>query len=129
MKTLKFMQIIFIIRWIARIIGFFLLTFFIWFALRIGGPDFSIMNNQEFGLFISNMVMLIGLIITWRWEFIGSMLLIGGFISFSIINNAFWIGPLFPAFFLVGLLHLICWGGTHKHCMNLEIFNCRCFFK
>jgi len=98
-----------ILRWIARCLGVFLFLFFIWFAIEIGAPDLNLMNNQEIKLFIANMLMLIGLVVVWRFEFIGSILLIGSYIFFSIVNYSFWIGPIFPTFLLIGLLHLICW--------------------
>ncbi|MFA8437156.1 MAG: hypothetical protein ACEPOZ_21825 [Marinifilaceae bacterium] len=109
MKPTTKYRIIRILRWVARIMGGLLFSFFVWFAFNIGGPDFDLMTNQEILLFGANMVMLIGLVLVWRLEFIGSIFLIGGFISFSIINNSFWIGPIFPMFLIIGLLHLGCW--------------------
>ncbi|WP_421919372.1 DUF7670 domain-containing protein [Marinifilum sp.] len=98
-----------IIRWLARFLGIFLFLFFIWFTIEIGTPDLAIMSNQEVKLFIANLIMLIGLIVVWRFEFIGSLFLLGGYTFFSIANYSFWIGPIFPIFSLIGLLHIICW--------------------
>ncbi|MGQ1911409.1 DUF7670 domain-containing protein [Marinifilum sp. RC60d5] len=98
-----------IIRWIARFIGIFLFLFFVWFAMEIGTPDFDMMSLQEIKLFAANLLMLIGLIIVWKFEFIGSIILIGSYVFFSIVNFSFWIGPVFPNFLLIGILHLFCW--------------------
>lgn len=101
-----------IIRWIARFLGIFLFLFFIWFAIQIGSPDFNLMSEQEVKLFSANVIMLLGLIAVWKFEFLGSLLLIGGYSFFAIANYAFWNGPIFPAFLLLGLLHLFCWASS-----------------
>lgn len=98
-----------IIRWIARFLGIFLFLFFIWFAIQIGSPDFDLMSEQEVRLFAANVIMLMGLIAVWKYEFLGSLLLIGGYSFFAVANYAFWNGPIFPTFLLLGLLHLFCW--------------------
>ncbi|WP_438830175.1 DUF7670 domain-containing protein [Ancylomarina longa] len=115
-----------ILRWIARCLGIFLFLFFIWFTLEIGAPDINLMSNQEIKLFIANMLMLLGLIVVWKFEFIGSIVLIGSYIFFSIVNYSFWIGPIFPTFLLIGLLHFICWLSStiilcRKRYFNLEM--------
>ena len=98
-----------IVRWIARFLGIFLFLFFIWFAIQIGSPDFKLMSEQEVKLFSANVIMLLGLIAVWKYEFLGSLLLIGGYSFFAIANYAFWNGPIFPTFLLLGFLHLFCW--------------------
>jgi hypothetical protein len=102
--------IITILRWIARFLGIFLFLFFIWFAIQIGSPDLAMMSEQEIQLFSANVIMLLGLIAVWKFEFIGSLLLIWGYIFFAIANYSFWNGPIFPTFLFLGLLHLLCWG-------------------
>ena len=108
-RSKKLKLTITIIRWIARFIGIFLFLFFVWFAMEIGTPDFDMMTLQEIKLFIANLMMLAGLIVVWKFEFIGSIILIGSYIFFSIVNFSFWIGPVFPNFLLIGILHLFCW--------------------
>lgn len=68
------------------------------------------MSEQENKLFLANVIMLMGLIVVWKFEFIGSLLLISGYIFFAIANYSFWNGPVFPTFLFLGLLHLLCWG-------------------
>ena len=67
------------------------------------------MSEQEIKLFSANVIMLMGLIVVWKYEFIGGLLLISGYICFAIANYSFWNGPIFPTFLLLGLLHLLCW--------------------
>ncbi|PCH70764.1 MAG: hypothetical protein COC06_03675 [Bacteroidales bacterium] len=67
------------------------------------------MSEQEIKLFSANVIMLMGLIAVWKFEFIGSLLLISGYLYFAITNYSFWNGPVFPTFLFLGLLHLLCW--------------------
>ncbi|WP_372751074.1 hypothetical protein [Labilibaculum sp.] len=67
------------------------------------------MTIQEIKLFVANIIMLLGLIVVWRFEFIGSFFLIIGYIFFAISNYSFWNGPVFPTFLFLGILHLLCW--------------------
>jgi len=98
-----------IIRWVARFLGVFLFLFFVWFAIEIGAPDFDVMTVQEVKLFCANFMMLLGLIVVWKFELIGSIILIGSYIFFSLVNHSFWVGPVFPIFLFIGILHLLCW--------------------
>jgi len=118
-----------IIRWVARFLGIFLFLFFVWFAIEIGSPDFDMMSNQEVKLFLGNFIMLIGLIVVWKYEFIGCVLLIGGYIFFSIVNYSFWIGPIFPIFMLIGILHLFCWFAEAFRIAKKFNFSVRMFLK
>lgn len=101
-----------ILRWIARFLGIFLFLFFIWFAIQIGSPDLEMMSYQEIQLFVANVIMLMGLIIVWKFEFIGAILLVFGYLFFAIANYSFWNGPVFPIFLFLGLLHLVSWALT-----------------
>jgi hypothetical protein len=98
-----------ILRWIARFIGIFLFLFFIWFAFHYGSPNINSLSNQEIKLFLSNILMLLGLLVVWKFEFIGGFLLILGYVFFAIANYSVWNGPVFPTFFFLGVLHLLCW--------------------
>ncbi|MCT4604328.1 MAG: hypothetical protein N4A59_15670 [Marinifilum sp.] len=118
-----------IIRWVARFLGIFLFLFFVWFAIEIGAPNLDIMSNQEVKLFIANILMLIGLIVVWKFELIGSLFLLGGYIFFSIANYSFWIGPIFPIFFLIGILHLFCWFADISTLLKNNKFTVRFLFK
>ncbi|NOU58256.1 DUF7670 domain-containing protein [Marinifilum caeruleilacunae] len=118
-----------IIRWVARFLGIFLFLFFLWFAIEIGAPDLDMMSNQEVKLFTANLLMLIGLIVVWKFEFIGSLFLLGGYIFFSIVNYSFWIGPVFPIFSLIGILHIFCWFSDVLRFSKTDKFSFRFFLK
>jgi len=129
LKELKLKLIITILRWIARFLGIFLFLFFIWFAIQIGSPDLTMMSEQEIKLFSANFIMLAGLVVVWKFEFIGSLLLILGYIFFAIANFSFWNGPVFPTFLFLGVLHLLCWGLSTFIKVKNSGFSILIFFK
>ncbi len=98
-----------IIRWLARFLGVFLFLFFAWFAIEFGIDDPSHMNPQLVRLFYTHMLMMFALIVVWRFELLGGIILVIGYSYFSIINHTFWTNPIYPIFFFIGLLHLFSW--------------------
>ena len=56
------------------------------------------------------LAMLAGSAIAWKWEGLGSLLILGGFTGFAIVNGSrtFLPSPL-TAFLITGLLFLFCW--------------------
>ncbi|MFT5749234.1 MAG: hypothetical protein ACI93S_000487 [Ancylomarina sp.] len=98
-----------IIRWLARFLGVFLFLFFAWFAIEFGIDDPTRMNPQLVKLFYTHMLMMFALIVVWRFELLGGLILVVGYSYFSIINHTFWTNPIYPIFFFIGLLHLISW--------------------
>lgn len=101
--------IISIIRWLARFMGVFLFLFFAWFAIEFGIDDPSNMNPQLAKLFYTHMIMMFALVIAWRFELLGGLILVIGYSYFSLINHTFWTNLIYPIFFFIGLLHLISW--------------------
>ncbi|RXQ91474.1 hypothetical protein EO244_12030 [Ancylomarina salipaludis] len=98
-----------IFRWLARLLGIFLFLFFAWFAIEFGIDDPSKMNPHLMKLFYSHMLMMFALVLVWRFELLGGLILIVAYSYFSIINHTFWTNPIYPIFFLIGLLHLLSW--------------------
>ncbi len=101
--------IISIIRWLARFLGVFLFLFFAWFAIEFGIDDPNLMSPQLVKLFYTHMAMMIALVVVWRFELLGGIILVVGYSYFSIINHTFWTNPIYPIFFFIGLLHLLSW--------------------
>ncbi|MDE5421935.1 hypothetical protein L3073_06920 [Ancylomarina sp. DW003] len=98
-----------IIRWLARFLGVFLFLFFAWFAIEFGIDDPSCMSPQLLKLFYTHIIMMFALIVVWRFELFGGLVLVIAYTYFSIINHTFWTNPIYPIFFFIGLLHLISW--------------------
>ncbi len=103
-----------IIRWTARILGTLLLLLVAAFAIGEGFPNPSKLTTTESLLMVAFVIMLLGIIVAWRWEGTGGALLLVGFASFWAVNivatlRFWWPGWVFALFGLVGLLFLSCW--------------------
>ena len=115
------LKIINIIRWIARITGALLLILIAVFAIGEGFPNPMTLSREELLLFIAVSTMEIGLLLAFKWELPGSLLIIGGYIFFVIVERNILPGPIFPIFFLVGLFYLFCWWRSRKFSKVLKI--------
>ena len=104
-----------ILRWIARITGVLLLILIVIFIIGEGFPNPMTLNQQEFLVFIAVLMMEIGTILAFKWELPGSLLIIGGYIFFVIVDKDVLPGPVFPIFFLVGILYLFCYWKSKKY--------------
>ena len=108
-------------RWGARILGLamilLVLLFFIGEGIMGGDmPNLLTMSLAEDFLFLALLMTLLGIVVAWRWEGIGGILIVGSVLLFESINAiaiGYWrIGVLDPLFVLVGLLFLWDWWRT-----------------
>lgn len=109
------------VRWTARGLGlsllFLVLLFFIGEGV-IGGemPNLLTMSLTEDFLLLALIVSLLGILVAWRWEGIGGLLIVGSvllFVSINALASGYWrIGVLDPLFLLVGILFLWNWWRT-----------------
>lgn len=109
------------LRWVARILGTFLVVFFLFFfipdIIKKGGLHIS-----DFGHGVITILFLlgqVGILIAWRWEGIGGFLAASS-IALAFLLNLFWVHAgqsdinitfiwLIPAF-----LFLYCWWKTRR---------------
>ena len=98
------------IHWIPRVMGTLLLLMLIVFAIGEGVPN---PMKQPLVIkieMISMFIMWLGLIIAWKSEFIGGILVLLGYTSFCGIE---WQAPSikfpFGLFLFVGLLYILSW--------------------
>ena len=111
------------VRWIARVIGIFLLLIFLVIPTLVHGgrnliPIFMDGSLMDFIFNYTVLIMLFGLIVAWRREGFGGVLLVGGWVVIAILMVAFK-GPfrltlIFGAFLIPGFLYLFCWWNTRK---------------
>jgi len=100
------------LRFIARL--FSILLIFIVISLAIGEafPHPFDLSAKEAIFTIALLIMLAGLLISWKWEGIGGSLIILGFLTFvianSIISKSLNLGIFLLIFPLTGVLYLIC---------------------
>lgn len=79
------------------------------FAIGEGFPNPATLPLNEFIMFIVLTFMEIGVVIAFKWELPGSIMIIAGYLAFALIEKKLIAGPLFPVFFVVGILFLLCW--------------------
>jgi len=96
------------VRWTARIIGTLLLLLIAVFAIGEGLPNPLILSPREILLFAAIAMMLVGLIVAWKWEGIGGLLILGGYIFFAVVNHGAPFNIVFGPWLLTGLLYLAC---------------------
>ncbi len=118
MEVVTDRRIVTVARWTARAIGTALLVLIAILAIgERGGPNPLHGSLRENLLGSALLTMLIGQIVAWRWEGIGSLFILGGFALFTIVNpgvrlnqSLVVVGP----WLVTGLLYLICWWRSGK---------------
>ena len=106
------------IRWISRSLGVLLVGLFLLF---LGGQGFNPLrlNGTEIALFSGVLVALSGMLLVWRQELLGGVLVIAGMTAFYVTNfvaSGQWPGGwVFPLCFLPGILALVCWWATRAN--------------
>ena len=74
-------------RWIARIIGLFLVLFILYIFIEDGrGFAFSGIKRSETFRMVGMLCAILGLVIGWFWEGIGGILTIAGLVTFTIAS-------------------------------------------
>ena len=100
------------IRWIARIVGLVLIFIVISIFIQSGVQNPFKLGTTNLILNLCFLIMIIGILLGFKWEITGGLVIIASFIifwMFSIINTGNirlgWILPLFP---IIGSFFLIC---------------------
>jgi hypothetical protein len=103
------------VRWTARILGTALLALIVILAIGEGGPNPLRGSFREHLLGTGILAMLIGQIVAWRWERTGSLLILGGFALFAIVNPGVRLNSSLVVsgpWLVTGLLYGLCWWRT-----------------
>jgi len=103
-----------ICRWAARTIGIAIVCLIAVLVIGEGGPNPFTMSLRESLLGLTLLTMALGLLVGWKWEGIGGLLIFGGFAWFAARNYPFRLNALMVAWLGVGLLYLICWWKRNK---------------
>jgi hypothetical protein len=103
-KTIK------VIRRIARILGLLLIILTLGFAIP------QLMSEQEptaeprpIANILMGVIMLGGLGLAWKWELIGALISLAGFIGIGLLNPDALAMPMMYLFPITAILFLICW--------------------
>jgi len=111
-------------RWIARILGVGLLAAVALLlagqsTLLRGAPSLHTMGPAGHALLLALAVALLGVLLAWRWEGVGGLLIVASILLFQSVDalaGGYWrASVLDPLFYLTGLLFLWDWGRTASH--------------
>lgn len=94
-----------VLRWIARIISllFVLTTLF----FMVGEGFFE--HLPPIIMILMGVLMIGGLVLAWKWEFIGALTSLVGFIGVSVLNPGALTKPLMYIVPGTAILFLLCW--------------------
>jgi hypothetical protein len=96
-----------ILRWSARIFAGLVAAFLAMMAFGQGGPPNPFSQNAKVAAeLIAMYIMWCGLLIGWKWELAASILVIGSFSAFMIIEGKFIFNFGYGPIIIVGLLYL-----------------------
>lgn len=110
--------VVILIRWIARITGSLLLFLLLAFLIGEGCPPIFGLPLPESLMLFAGIVVLLGILIAWKWEGVGGAMIVGGMLAFYAINHLVsgrFPGGALPLFYLPGILFLLCWWQTRRH--------------
>ncbi len=101
-------------RWTARAISVPLFGLLVLLTLGDGVPNPLTASPRE-RLFVAvALTMLVGLILAWRWEGVGGLLILGGLVLFAAADEAFLLNIVVTPWLVTGLLYLVCWAGKRR---------------
>ena len=105
-----------VIRRIARILGLFLilltLVFVIGYSMEERKPT---AEPTQITIILAGVSMLVGLGLAWKWELIGALISLVGFIGVGILNPDAMTKPMMYLFPLTAILFLISWRLSKSH--------------
>lgn len=96
-------------RWTALIFGSLMVLLFLAFFFGEGPPRLSALTGAEQLQFLAMGALFLGLALAWKWEGLGGLLAVAGFLALVAINRrhlALWALDL-PA--AIGAVHVACW--------------------
>ena len=108
------LPILTVARWTARVIGTLLLLLIAVFAIGEGMPNPLTLNSRENLLSVALLTMIVGQIAAFKWEGIGGLLILSGFVFFSVVNHRISINIVFGPWLLTGMIFLGCWWMKRK---------------
>jgi hypothetical protein len=107
-----------VVRWLARFAGLVGAGVVALIAVGEGFPNPLRMSPQELALLICLFVTWCGLLVGWRWELAGALMILGGMALFYAIelldSGRFPRGWFLPFLAAPGFLFLYCWLATRR---------------
>jgi hypothetical protein len=96
-------------RWTARTISIPLFGLLVLLTLGDGIPNLLAASPRE-RLFVAVvLMMLFGIVLAWKWEGVGSLLILGGLVLFATAGESFLLNIILAPWLVTGLSYLVCW--------------------
>lgn len=101
-------------RWTARTIGIPLFALLVLLTFGDGAPNPLTASRREILFVAVALTMLVGLVLAWKREAVGGLLILGGLVLFATADEAFLLNIVFTPWLVTGLLYLVCWLGKRR---------------
>ncbi len=94
-----------ILRWIARVLSTLVILFF--FATLLGDRPVTALTLFDWVKLSLRLTIMIGFLISWRWEVTGGFVVIAAFVVMVVLNPkilsmwAMWVSPLTAGLFIL----------------------------
>lgn len=102
------------VRCAARAMSTAVLLLILAFAIGEEVPNPVTLSLQENLLFAAMLTMMTGLVVAWKREGTGGLLILGGWAFFAVVNQGIPLNVVFGPILLAGLLFLLCWWRTRR---------------
>jgi hypothetical protein len=99
-------------RWIARAIGIPLFGLLLLLTFSNGVPNPLMATLREYLFAAVASVTLVGIVVAWKREGVGGVLILGSLALFATANEPFLLNIVFIPWLVTGLAYLACWVGT-----------------
>jgi len=95
--------------WTARVVGTAILALIAAIAIGEGVHPARLFETLPVALLtVAMLTMVVGLVVAWKWERIGGVLILGGLAFFAVVNHGVRLNLVFGPMLAVGLLYLGC---------------------
>ena len=101
-------------RWSARTLSIPLFVLLVLLTLGDGVPNVLVASSRERLFAFLTLVMLFGVVLAWKWEGMGSLLILGGLVLFVAADEAYLLRIVFVSWVVTGLLYVVCWVGRRQ---------------
>jgi hypothetical protein len=100
------------VRWVARVLGLAVVGVVLVFAIGEGFSTFNLQPMDQLPTVVF-LTTLAGLVVAWKRELLGGLLVIGGMTAFGMVGVAThggwgWSGPVFWTIFALGFVFAAC---------------------
>ena len=101
-------------RWTARTISLPLFVLLILLTLGDDAPNPLTASPREWLFGTVVLTMLLGLVLAWKWEGVGGLLILCGLGLFATAVERFLLNIVFTPWLVMGVSYLVCWAGHRR---------------